>query len=497
MVNYTKKALKNTVFVFLASSFAGVLAYFFKLLLARKLSVEDFGLFYAVFAVFGLVAFLRQMGLSQTLVKHIAEFRIKRKFKEIKSYINTVFLIQFIASIIIASFFIIFSRQIAVNYLKYPGAANLIMVFSIYFVLLPVQRIFSAICQGFQKMNYYSLITVLEMIFIFVVTVLLFLFGFGVLAPIIAYASVNILVFLVIYPLMKKKFPLLFKLKAVYKLVTTKKIFKFALPIFFTGVASALFGYTDTVVITFFRSMNEVAFYNVGMPTSRVLLVFSTSLAVILLPLTSELWHKRDLVRLRDGLLQLYKYSTILILPLALLMFVFPEIILRILFGESYIGAAMVLRILSFVGIIFSIGKINNTIIVGIGKPSIVTKYSIFAVLFNVIADIILVPIYGIVGAAAASLTAYVILTSFSIFYIRRLIKVKIPVGVFAKIIVSAAVFLLVISVLKKVLVMNVWAELTISIICGLILYNALLLILKTVTFAELKGIVKRIRARF
>ena len=52
MASYTRFAVRGTLIVLVISLFAGFLGYLVRLVLARNLSVEDFGLFNAVFSLF-------------------------------------------------------------------------------------------------------------------------------------------------------------------------------------------------------------------------------------------------------------------------------------------------------------------------------------------------------------------------------------------------------------------------------------------------------------
>ena len=116
MINYAERIAKGTAIVFLISVVGLFIGYLFRMFLARNLTLEDFGLFYAILAFIGLTTLFRDLGLNQALVKHIPEFLVKRNFGKIKSSIILVAFIQ----LIIASLFIlvlfVFSDQIAVNY---------------------------------------------------------------------------------------------------------------------------------------------------------------------------------------------------------------------------------------------------------------------------------------------------------------------------------------------------------------------------------------------
>ena len=408
MVNYTKKAIKGVIIVFVMSILASIFGYFLRLILARTLTIEEFGLIYSIIYFFGFFSIFQNLGLAEALAKYIAEFKVKNQFSEIKNSIIIAFLSQLLSSIVIGLIFIIFSQFLSVNYFHYPDASLLIKIYAIAVILYPTTGIFSSIFRGFQHMKYYSLIDFSWILFIFTATFILLNLGFGILSPFIAYLLVNILPVIFYFPLfIKKTFPDFFEIKFRFDKILTKKLFLFGIPVMLSGFAGVIFSYTDTIMITYFRSLKEVGLYNVGMPTAQILSRVALALVVVLLPISSELWAKKNFKKLKIGIELLYKYSFILVLPLSLLMFLFPEIILNVLFGESYLEAADVLRILSIGTIVFTIAQINNSILSGIGKPKIVSKIMLVSACFNAVLNFFLIPMIGIVGAAIATFISF------------------------------------------------------------------------------------------
>jgi len=92
--------------------------------------------------------------------------------------------------------------------------------------------------------------------------------------------------------------------------------------------------------------------------------------------------------------------------PLFLLMFLFPEEVLRIFFGSAYVSAASALRILA-IGMLFHVffGPNASTLIV-IGKTKLNMVDNIVGIFVNAVLNVLLVPILGIIGAAISTTTS-------------------------------------------------------------------------------------------
>ena len=94
MSSYTKSAVKGATIVLIISLIAAFFGYLVRFILARNLTVEEYGLFYSVFAFLGLFGMFRTFGFDKALIKLIPEFKHHKKYTEIKSSIIYASIIQ-------------------------------------------------------------------------------------------------------------------------------------------------------------------------------------------------------------------------------------------------------------------------------------------------------------------------------------------------------------------------------------------------------------------
>jgi len=251
---------------------------------------------------------------------------------------------------------------------------------------------------------------------------------------------------------------------------------------------------TDTIMLTYFSGLKNVALYNVALPIAMLPQYFVRTISIVLMPMVSELWTKAHKDYLKQGVELLQKYLFVVVIPVALLIFSFPKIIIRVFFGETYVGASLALQILSIGIVLYSIGLLNISVFPGIGKPKINTKLFLISALINVIGNAILVPLYGIVGAAIATSLSFGVLTFLSILKLEKFIKVSLPLFEWIKILFTGIVFVLIITYLKKILVTGVWMELFICSTVSLVVYISLIFSFKIIKIEEIKkymGLVK------
>jgi len=494
MSNYTKFAVKGATTVLVISLLAAFLGYLVRFVLARSLSVEEFGLFYAVFAFLGLLGLFKSFGFDKALIKFIPEFKHEKRNDLIKSSIIYVSFIQLITNSIIIAGVYIFSNYLSVYFFHNSQASIILKLMAIAFFIDSFVQVLKFAFQGFKKMKYFSGIDLIRMLLILIIVIIGLKLNYRLLSPIIAYiVAPFILLFVFGFILLKKVFPEFFKSKFVLEKTALKKISKYGIFVMATTVGGTVLGYTDTMVLTYFSGLVNVGLYSVALPTVKVLIYFPRAIGGVLLPLTAELWVKRKKVLLTAGIESLYKYSIIVIIPLVLIMFSFTEILINVFFGKNYILASNAMKILS-IGMIFAtLYVISTNFFSGIGKPQINSKIIYTAAVFNLIANLILIPILGIIGAAITTTLSYFIMMVMGLIKIRKFIKITYPVKIWIKSLLAGLIFTFIIWFLKKIIFLNVWLETAIVLIISGIVYIVLLFLLKIINTNELRDLYKRI----
>jgi len=207
--------------------------------------------------------------------------------------------------------------------------------------------------------------------------------------------------------------------------------------------------------------------------------------------LSSELWAKRRIDKLKIGITLLHKYSFVMIMPLAMVMISFPKLIIKFFFGQAYVNGSIALQILSIGMVLYNVGFINNNILSGIGKPRESTKIIIVASLVNLVLNILFIPKFGIIAAASTTLFSYLIILIWSSAKIRHFIDVKIPYWAWAKSFIAGMSFIAAVWVIKRNLSYSDMAEFFICSIAAGIFYIITVLLFRIVDIKEIKDLIK------
>ncbi len=494
-MNYTKKAVHGTTMVLIMGVVAALIAYATRIVMARKLTPEEYGLFYAVFTLISFFLFFRDLGIGLALVKFIPEFKIQEKLDYVKSAILSVIGFQLLSSLIFSLAVFLLSDFLAVHYFKDPSAKIILQLLLFYVLGSVFYRVFRSTFNGFQNTKIYSILEPLKNGTALLLILLFFHLGFQVLAPVLAYALVCFVVVLILLPSFLKTFPL-HQYKAAEFRQVTKNLFLFGIPMFATSIAGKLITDIDTLMLTHFRPLQEVGIYNTILPSAMLFLYFSSSISAVIFPIVVELWIQKDQRRITEGVRLLSRYLFFIIIPPALAIFMFSKPLILIFFGEGYAAGALALQILIIGMLFYVVAGVNLGIITAIGKPKLVTKIIIIAAILNIILNFILIPPFGIEGAALTTALSYLVILILSTRKIIYFFQVRFPYDLWIKLIFAGLAFAAVVYGTQHFLSFSAAAETIIALLLALLMYIFIAFYLKIIDWEEIKRYGKPIMKR-
>ncbi len=488
-MNHIKKILRGSTYYFIGSILATILAYLTKFVLVRNLSVEDYGLFFAVFTFVLFFSLFANLGMGKGLGRFIAEYGFKKKYKEIKSLIAGSFLIQMIASGIIIIIFWSISDYLAINYFKDIRASNLLRILVFYLPLITIYNKIRAIFQGTKNIKSFSLTESILNGAVFLIVMTGITFGLGIYAPAIAYISALIL-FILIFISSALKSIQYFKLKPKNIIAENRKLLLFSLPLMITTVGGLLITYFDTLMLTYFDTLDKVGIYNIIYPSALLIVIIGVSIGSTLLPILTELWSLKKKKEIRSVLKIINKYLLILCLPIVIILMQFSREIIRILFGKAYLAGVVAFNII-LIGALFKVfSTINVYVLIAFKKPKKIMKIFLSGALLNVILNLFLIPLYSITGAAIASGLSFALMMILSVYYVNKKIKVKVPWKDWSLIGLNSILFILIPRLLILIIKGNGYILNIIGLIIGGIAYIYILNKIKIINIKEIKNII-------
>ena len=159
----------------------------------------------------------------------------------------------------------------------------------------------------------------------------------------------------------------------------------------------------DRLVLGSYRPAVEVGIYQAAVQSSVLFAIILGSFNTIFSPLVADLWHRGEQRRLEAVYRISTKWGLYLSLPFFVLIWSAPSLVLSAVFGPDYSSGALALKILA-VGQLINVGTGGVGLLLSITghhKRWVLTAAAMLAVDLALL--FVLVPRYGMVGAAVAT----------------------------------------------------------------------------------------------
>ncbi|HIH24090.1 TPA: flippase [Candidatus Woesearchaeota archaeon] len=495
MTGYTRKAFFGFLFVGVGAVFANMFGYLLRLLLARSLTVEEYGLIYSVMALFGLLSAFYSLGLTEAIAKYTSEFGVKRDDARIKEIVLWSARALYPVAFVIAGVGFFSADWLGVVYFKSDIAPTLVRLFAISLVFVPIDVLILGLLQGRQRLAHHALYTATRSFVLLFATWIFLMQGFGPSGAMLAYVVAYAVSYCVFLPwLLPLSIPRFFSLRVKMRRSTLDMLLRYGTPVMLTSMASIVLFYTDTMLLTIFSSLHEVGVYQAALPTANILLFFATMLTVVMLPLIAELWARRRTGLIRLAVEELYLAVFIVMLPLSIAAVIYPDLILNLLFGASFIEGADILRALAIAVLFMALHAVNAATLSGVGRPGQNTKAVAIGAACNLVANLILIPRMGGLGAAIGTLISAIIMFSISTAFVHRILRMSIPYVAWCKALIASVLFSGTIWVSRSMFnIQGQYLKVVVGVLLGAAVYICVLLLLRAITFDELRSMYRRV----
>jgi len=204
----------------------------------------------------------------------------------------------------------------------------------------------------------------------------------------------------------------------------------------------------DIPILNLFFDYANVGVYSVADTVSSVLFSM-TAFSLPIISSMSEAWTKKDNTLMEKYVKISVKYPLLLGLPLTIIIFALAEPIVVGIYGTAFQGAVMPLQILIIGTFLLMFGRTLSSILIGIGKAKLSGTLLAGAATQYIISLFILVPLFGLDGAAfSLTLTGVTSLILIPIF-IKRHLKIDVFSGL-PKVLFSGAILAGILFIIPK-----------------------------------------------
>ncbi len=402
----------------IAKAISVLLGILFSLIITRYYGASEMGVYSIVNSYFIIALIFSMMGTHTAILRFIPEHIVKYSYSSAFQLFVQVFKMVLFFSTIVAVVSYFFAPYIAERIFNKEYLYPLFTLASFFIIFQAVGKLSIETTRALKEIKIYALYDVSNTLFkIVVLSVLTYLF-YAEYNPI--YTLFTSYIFLFIGSLVFVIYFFKYKKNSQHDIqkFTNKKIVNIAFPMFLTGVMSAVISQTDVIMLGMMKSVEEVGIYAIVAKLAMLTSFVLTSINSIATPKFSELYHSGKI----DILTSVAQRSSKLIfwvsLPIILIFILFGKYILAV-FGEEFILGYSVLLLLVFGqfvnGMAGSVGSFLNMT----GQQKVFNRIVIIGGVTNIVLNYILIPLYGIEGAAFASMLSIILWNVLASLYIK------------------------------------------------------------------------------
>lgn len=471
--NIKQTVAKNTFWLFFGEFISRFSRAIIVIYAARILGAENWGVFSYAITFATLFMVLSDIGLSSILTRESVKYPEKKN-----QFLSTTLFIKLVL-LTLSAVLIIF---IAPSFTKIESAKLLLPFVALLFLFDSLREFGFGISRAIEKMEQEAFIRIITNILIVILGFIFLNIYSSPLSLTIAYLLGGIMGFLLIIWMLRTHFS---NLIMNFNKSLILPILYSAWPFSIISLIGVIMISTDIVLIGWLKDATQVGLYSAVQRPMQFLYVVPAIIGTSVFPIISRLAGTNN-IKLKDLLEKTISFSILIGVPIAIIGFILNQEIIMAIFGKEYSESAMALKILiTTVIIVFPSAIINNTFFAYDNQKKILLLLALGA-FSNVILNYFLIPIYGINGAAIA--------TVFSMFIAHGLIWIKLKkinnfqIAPHLKKILIASVLMIITIYSLKYIQLNYYY----IIILSMIIYIGSLKIFKEPILNELKEIIKK-----
>lgn len=186
-------------------------------------------------------------------------------------------------------------------------------------------------------------------------------------------------------------------------------------PLLLSGIAIIIYMKIDQIMIGYMLPNRNLGLYTAAVNVAEAWYFVPTAIMASIFPTLVET-RQNNYPKYLERTQLVCNYMMIMSVAVAVIMATFSHDIIGLLFGPAYKDAAAALAIYAWAGIFVALGVASGRWLVIEGMETVNLYRTVFGAIANVILNLFLIPKYGIVGAAIATLISYGVATFSALF---------------------------------------------------------------------------------
>lgn len=388
---FISKPLKNFLFIIIGNGIRWILSFFVTVYLARVLGASGFGKLSLAFSIFAYGVLLSDLGLTIYGTREVA--RNKEGVDEITSKIVSLRLL-----LSVFAFFLLLLFALFVPLENVTRVLLLLYSFSLFFYAFYLDWFY----RGRERMSNIAVASIITQA-VYVGLVFIIVKGAD------SIMKIPLLWFIAIGSGTAFILILFFINKHRLKFHIDFSLLKLSIPVGIAVIMNQVYFHFDLITIGLIKGALDVGLYNAAFKIITFLLFIDTAFAWVYLPMVSRFFLDSK-EKLKTLVFTSMKFISLIVIPLAFGGTLLGERIMLFIYGAKYIGAIAPFRILVWAIPLTSIQTVFAFGLLGCNREKKYSYGMVIGTLLNIVFNLILIPHFGINGAATATLISEVVM---------------------------------------------------------------------------------------
>ncbi|WP_147298722.1 MULTISPECIES: oligosaccharide flippase family protein [Haloferax] len=367
---------------------------------ARLLGPDEFGLLVLGSSVATVGGFVSLLGFKDGISRYLPRAETKSQQKSVfLTAVTTVLPV----SLLLAGFLFLNSNLIATGVFNSPDLDVVVRIFSVMIPLFTMRSIITSTFRGYKMANERVIVQNILNPLLRVVLVSGAVVVFSTVSgAAIGWVLASLISLLFGSFLLNRRTPIFTADSGPLQHV---ELIQFSAPLMMGGIMGIVLNQADNFLIGVFVDSQAVGLYDPAFMIGGLVTTGLSAFAFLFLPTFSKLDVKDNQQRMDEFYRVVSKWVISVTIPVYLTVAVFPKGILSLTFGQEFTAGSLVLVLIA-TGSLFnaSVGLCVQAL-VSIGATRFILVVNILTAIANIGLNILLIPRFGIVGAAVASAT--------------------------------------------------------------------------------------------
>lgn len=385
---------------------------------------DEYGQLNFVLSALGVVTILATLGLPKSTARYITDFS-KTAPEQVPHVVRTSLRYLGLLVLVVGATTLLVGRPTA-TLLGVPSIAPFLVIGSLYIVARAFTKYFAALFQGFNRVDWSAVVNVVNNVGRVLFVVAFVALGFGVTGALFGYVAGFLGAAAIGGYVAYTRFYREYDAAPAVEEGLPRRILEYSIPLTATRTANVIDRKIDTILVGVLLNMTAVGYYTVAKQVADFVAAPASSLGYTISPAIGEQSSADRKDRARTLYERSVEYVLLAYLPAVAGLVLVAEPMVRYIFGENYLGAVPAVQV--FAGFVL-VSALNNVTsdgldFLGRARSRAVTKTGM--AVSNVVLNILLIPIFGVVGAAVATVITFSFYTFINMYIIHQELDIRI-----------------------------------------------------------------------